>query len=54
MSHYLAFLAGTTAVMAVMTMNAAEAKTPQDQLVIGMNMVNLTSLDPHNVNSYES
>lgn len=30
------------------------AATPKDQLVIGMNMVNLTSLDPHNVNSYES
>ena len=54
MSHFRALLAGTTAIVAAMTMNVAEAKTPQDQLVIGMNMVNLTSLDPHNVNSYES
>jgi peptide/nickel transport system substrate-binding protein len=32
----------------------AAAKTPKDQLIVGMNMANLTSLDPHNMNSYES
>ncbi len=32
----------------------ASAKTPKDQLIVGMNMANLTSLDPHNMNSYES
>ena len=32
----------------------AFAKTPKDQLIVGMNMANLTSLDPHNMNSYKS
>ncbi|MGC3964538.1 MAG: ABC transporter substrate-binding protein [Rhodocyclaceae bacterium] len=32
----------------------AVAATPKDQLIVGMNMVNLTSMDPHNTNSFES
>ncbi|MGO4451578.1 ABC transporter substrate-binding protein [Phyllobacterium sp. TAF24] len=54
MPHFRACFIGATAVVAALTINVAEAKTPKDQLVIGMNMVNLTTLDPHNANSYES
>lgn len=32
----------------------ASAATPRNQLVVGLNMANLTSIDPHNTNSIES
>ncbi len=54
MSHFRCLLAASTAIAAGLLISPALAETPRDQLIIGMNMVNLTSLDPHNVNSYES
>ncbi|MEZ2130994.1 MULTISPECIES: ABC transporter substrate-binding protein [unclassified Sinorhizobium] len=54
MSQTRTLLAATTALAAAFAVSPALADTPKDQLIIGMNMVNLTSLDPHNVNSYES
>jgi len=50
----IARLAGIAALAAAMLAGTAVAKTPKDQLIIGMNMANLTSLDPHNMNSYET
>lgn len=50
-------LAASTAALVIAAALAgapALAKTPKDQLIVGMNMANLTSLDPHNMNSYES
>lgn len=54
MSHFRYLLAATSVLAASIVMAPAQAATPKDQLIVGMNMVNLTSLDPHNVNSYES
>ncbi|WGF87727.1 ABC transporter substrate-binding protein [Marinivivus vitaminiproducens] len=42
------------AVSAMLLTGTASAETPPNQLVVGMNMANLTSLDPHNMNSYET
>lgn len=46
--------ATTAFLLAVAAAPGAHAATPANQLVIGMNMANLTSLDPHNMNSYET
>lgn len=54
MKRRLAGLACSIALLGTIAWVPAMAATPKDQLIIGMNMVNLTSLDPHNVNSYES
>ncbi len=37
-----------TAVLALGPMTLANAKTPADQLIVGMSMVNLFSIDPAN------
>lgn len=49
-----ALLAGTALMMALACTAPVDAKTPKDQLIVGMHMANLTSLDPHNMNSYET
>lgn len=54
MKKFVNALAGSVAMLGIMIAAPAIAATPSDQLVIGMNMVNLTSLDPHNINAYES
>lgn len=35
-------------------MSSATAATPKNQLIVGLSMANLTSIDPHNTNSIES
>ena len=49
-------LAGLAALvfLALFAAAPAEAGTPRNQLVVGLNMVNITSLDPHNSNSTDS
>lgn len=37
-----------TAILALGPMTTASAKTPADQLIVGMSMVNLFSIDPAN------
>ncbi len=47
-------VAAVAVVASVLAFAPASAKTPKDQLIVGIHMANLTSLDPHNMNSYES
>ncbi|MFA9439208.1 ABC transporter substrate-binding protein [Uliginosibacterium sp. sgz301328] len=52
-----AFKATLLAALVALTIGSvptATAATPKNQLIVGFNMANLTSIDPHNTNSIES
>lgn len=46
-------LLGTVAAIALLFGAQAEAKTPRDQLIIGMTLANVLQMDPHDTGSYE-